>query len=153
MSVRSVRLDHFVLLFTLLLLAACAGAPERASTLPVIRNVTFEGSPNETRIGPVDAHRREITLRVGERGVVTAFRASECGRPAPSFLKVMTSDAAEGLIVPDGIVLFDAGIADYASSRCGGVVPARAIGVIANSRGDYRLAFFGGRAVRTVHVR
>ena len=51
------------------------------------------------------------------------------------------------------ITLYDAGIAQYRSTRCKADVPARAIGVYANKKGKYELSFFGGRTIRTVDVR
>ncbi|HSF94724.1 MAG TPA: hypothetical protein VLA52_06815 [Thermohalobaculum sp.] len=129
-------------------LAACGGGRG-----PELTNISTAGSPSTNRVGPVDQHREMVTMRLGERGVVAVFRSGECGARAPDFTRMMQGQVEDGLRVPEGIILYDAGIADYESSRCGTFVPARAIGVIAAQTGRYELRFFGGEVVRTVVVR
>ena len=94
----------------------------------------------------------EIWVKLGGRAVVAAFRASGCDRAAPDFAGMMRNQAADGLRVPDGITLYDAGIGSYRSSRCKAQVPARAIGVYGNKVGTYQLDFFGGKTRRMVAV-
>ena len=134
-----------------LLLAACSTGVSPGGP-PEVANVSFIGTPNETRIGPVDPHREEITVQLGKRAVLAAFRASECGAPAPDFTRFITVQARNGLRVPDGITLYDAGVASYRSKRCKATVPARAIGVYASRVGTYTVGFFGGKTKRTARI-
>jgi len=136
-----------------LLLAACGGGKDRRDIDAAPENVSFVGSPNRTQIGPVDTRVEKVRVPLGGRAVVAAFRASGCGQDAPDFVGLMQDQAEQGLQVPDGITLYDAGIGTYRSSRCKGQVPARAIGVYGNKQGSYKLDFFGGKTRRTVVVR
>jgi len=88
-----------------LVLAGCSGVVdsvqnfERKLALP---NISLEGSPNETEIGPVDPHKETAKTRVGSNVVIAAFRTSGCGKPAPDFEKMMRDQVGDGLSVPDG---------------------------------------------------
>jgi hypothetical protein len=137
-----------------LLLAACAGgmlgstAPEHA-----LNNISLIGSPNDTRLGKLNPRVEKVSVPLGGRGIAAAFRASGCGEPAPDFERMMRSQAGDGLRVPDGITLFDAGIGHYASSKCGARSQLRAVGVYGARVGTYELVFFGGQTRRVVTVR
>jgi hypothetical protein len=137
-----------------LALAACGGGGDKDDTSRAhgLPNISLAGSPNGTRVGPVDPHRESIHVPVEGRAIVAAFRASECGHPAPDFARTMKRQVLDGLKVPNGITLYDAGIGHYTSSRCKARAEARAIGVYASSPGTYALQFFGGKTVRTVKV-
>lgn len=138
-----------------LTLAGCGGGDDRGSAQPASGqpNVSLAGSPNNTRIGLVDPKRKIINVPVKGRAIVAAFRAHECGQPAPDFSRTMERQVRDGLRVPDGITLYDAGIGHYTSSRCGASSQARAIGVYATTRGTYELRFFEGKTIRTVKVK
>jgi len=139
-----------------LVLAGCGGVVdtvqdfERKLALP---NISLEGSPNEAEIGPVDPQAKTARARAGGNVIVAAFRASGCGKPAPDFEKMMRDQVGDGLSVPDGITLYDAGVGHYTSTRCGKGAKARAIGAMANQKGTYELRFFGGEVIRTLTVR
>ena len=138
-----------------LTLAGCGGGDDRSSAQAAAGqpNVSLAGSPNNTRIGLVDPKRKTINVPVKSRAVVAAFRAHECGQPAPDFARTMERQARDGFRVPDGITLYDAGIGHYTSSRCGASAQARAIGVYATTRGTYELRFFEGKTIRTIRVK
>jgi hypothetical protein len=135
-----------------LLVAGCGGGmtPHGLDAAPP--NVSLVGSPNSTNIGPVDPKVAKVRVKLGSRAVIAAFRASGCDQPAPEFARTMRDQAADGLRVPDGVTIYDAGVGTYRSSRCKGQVPARAIGVYGNKPGTYTLDFFGGKTRRTVIV-
>ena len=138
-----------------LVLAGCGGgnngpSAERTHALP---NISLTGSPSETVIGLVDPHQATASARVEGHAIIAAFRARECGAPAPDFAKLMFREVDDGFRVPDGITLYDAGIGHYTSKRCGARIQARAIGAYAYRRGTYEVKFFGGKATRTLKVR
>jgi hypothetical protein len=141
---------------TALVLAGCGGVVdsvqsfERKLALP---NISLEGSPNQTDIGPVDPYNTTAKARVGGKVIIAAFRASGCGNAAPDFETIMRDHVSSGLSVPDGIALYDAGIGHYTSKSCGAGAHARAIGAQANQKGTYELRFFGGRATKTLTVK
>lgn len=141
------------------ILAGCSGVEnslqhlksfEREMALP---NVSLEGSPNQTVLGPIDPHQKTARTRVGRNVIIAAFRTSGCGRPAPDFEKMMRDQVGRGLSVPDGITLYDAGVGSYTSTRCGPDSKVRAIGARAHRKGTYVLDFFQGKATRTLTVR
>lgn len=138
-----------------MLLAGCiaSGDGGLSGSPQPLPNISMAGSPNSTKIGRVDQNVERVVIRPEGRAVVAAFRATGCAEPAPDFERLMRRQVQDGLRVPTGITLYDAGIGRYRSSRCNASVPARAIGVYAYKRGTYRLEFFGGRTVRTVVVR
>ena len=138
-----------VLGFTVALLAGCAGGTSGADRMA---NISLEGSPNESTVGPVDPDSASITIPLGGRVIIGGFRGRGCGAPAPDFQAFMEEQVDDGLRVPDGIVLYDAGIGQYNSGRCKGRVAARAIGARAEAAGSYRLRFFGGEVTKTVTV-
>lgn len=123
---------------------------ERKFALP---NISLEGSPNQTAIGLVDPNKETAKTQVGRNTIVAAFRASGCAKTAPDFEKMMRDQVGNGLSVPDGITLYDAGVGHYKSKTCGAGAKVRAIGAQANQKGIYVLRFFGGKVIRTLTVR
>jgi hypothetical protein len=137
-------------------LAGCSSTIEKVQKFErelALPNISLEGSPNQTRIGKVDPYKKTATARVGHKVIVAAFRASGCGNAAPDFETMMRTETRDRLSVPDGIILYDAGIGTYTSKNCGKGAQARAIGAQANQKGTYKLRFFGGKATKVLTVK
>jgi len=137
---------------TALVLSACTGLPGTGASEHALTNISLVGTPNDTRLGELDPRAAEVSVALGARSVAAAFRASGCGEPAPDFERMMRTQVKDGLEVPDGITLYDAGIGQYTSSKCGAGAQLRAIGVYGARVGSYELSFFGGDVKRVVTV-
>jgi len=139
-----------------LALAGCGGGGDNqtgAGAARALPNISFDGSPNATVIGPVDPHRKTALVPVDGHVVIAAFRARECGAPAPDFARLMRREVDAGFRVPDGITLYDAGIGHYTSGKCGPRTRALAIGAYAKKRGTYEIRLLGGKATKTLTVK
>ena len=140
-----------------LTLSGCGGGDDddapRAEVAHALPNISLDGSPNQTRVGLLDPRRARTTVAREGRAIIAAFRARECGDAAPGFEKMMRRQIADGMRVPDGITLYDAGVGTYTSSRCGAPALARAIGVYGYKRGTYILPFFKGKSTKKVVVK
>lgn len=147
------KIHTMALAAIVLALAGCGGGDREAGGSHALTNISLSGSPNDTNAGPVDPSRAMIQAPLNGHAVVAGFRASGCGEAAPEFERMMRRQVDDGLRVPEGITLFDAGIGHYTSSTCGPNTKLRAIGAFANKRGTYEMRFFGGEVVRTLKVR
>ena len=135
-----------------LVLTGCGKAEEVYQTA-ALPNISLDRTPSTTDVGRVNPKRKSVAVHVGGGAIVAAFRASACGEPAPDFAKMLRDQIGDGLRVPDGITLYDAGIGHYTSSRCGKRAKARAVGVYGGKPGTYVLSFFAGKSTKTVTVR
>jgi len=138
-----------------LILAGCGGnrAAPSGDANQAMANISLAGSPSAARNGDLVPHLAVFEIPVGGTAVIAAFRASECGQPAPNFERMMRRQTRDGLRVPNGITLYDAGVGHYTSKRCGSSAQARAVGAQANQPGVYQLPFFDGKATKVVQVR
>lgn len=135
-----------------LVLTGCGKAEEVYQTT-ALPNISLDRTPSTTDAGRVDPKRKSVKVGVGDSAIVAAFRASACGKPAPDFEKMMRDQVGGGLRVPEGVMLYDAGIGRYTSKKCGKRTKARAIGVHGRKPGTYVLTFFEGKTTRTVTVK
>jgi len=135
-----------------LVLTGC-GKAEQVYQTAALPNISLDRSPSTTDVGRVDPKRKAAKVGVGGNAIVAAFRASACGAPAPDFAKMMRDQLGDGLRVPNGITLYDAGIGRYTSKKCGKRTKARAIGVYGGKPGTYVLEFFAGKTTKTVTVK
>ncbi len=125
---------------------------ESADPAPNTGIVSFEGSPNSTDVGLVKAGSGKVRIPVGTQGVLGGFRAGDCDAPPPDFKALMKSRVVEGLVVPRGVQLYDAGIGYFNSTGCGGRVAARAVGARVSAPGTYTLEFSAGQVVKTLQA-
>ena len=86
-------------------------------------------TPNETFVsGSFTPESQTHVVESGAEIPIGAFRGRDCGK-VPNFAKLMEQQIKRGMVVPDGIMIFNAGVTEYNSRSCNGMAKARLIGV------------------------
>ena len=83
---------------------------------------------NEFVSGAFTPEPQTHVVRPGVEIPIGAFRGRDCGQ-APDFAKLMEQQIQRGMVIPEGITIYNAGVTEYKSRSCNGMAKARLVGV------------------------